>query len=333
MYERDRRLLSIIFSTLLLGRAIAGRGASGVRVELRLERWAARGGSVRLRCEHDVPPHLLDKVVFLRAGTKIFQYIRDRKPPYRNFTTPGAVVNVALATENSIVLQNLEAAASDVYSCEVSLHTPIYTKASSEKQLTVFQPQKHNPRVEFPRRRLHWGETLRVSCTSAPAAPAPHITWFVNGNKMNDLIAYSHQYRVPERRGPRPEPPPVLSLSHASHAATRAPGCAPRLETEALSQSTVGGRRRARAGLFVAVSELQLVASGRLEVACVSTIPEFRSIHDTFADMRNDTVIVEVLQPSVSEQQQPHNLTAPTSSAGRPAAALALLAVLHAALS
>lgn len=63
-----------------------------------MERWAARGGSVRLRCVHDVPPYLLDKVVFLRHGTKIFQYIRDRKPPYRNFTTPGAVLNVSKIT-------------------------------------------------------------------------------------------------------------------------------------------------------------------------------------------------------------------------------------------
>ncbi|CAH2265772.1 jg7959 [Pararge aegeria aegeria] len=168
------------------------RGHTEVKVELQMERWAARGGSVRLRCVHDVPPHLLDKVVFLRHGTKIFQYIRDRKPPYRNFTTPGAVLKdghrncpiisitqvaldrvvvvgddtfslataapamrlhllrssafrehwtmeIALATENSIILQNLDFAASGGYSCEVSLDTPIYTKASSEKQLTVFR--------------------------------------------------------------------------------------------------------------------------------------------------------------------------------------------------
>lgn len=43
--------------------------------------------------------------------------------------------------------------------------------------------------------------------------------------------------------------------------------------------------------LYVTVSELQLVATGRLEIKCVSTIPEFRSIEDKFADMRNDTVI------------------------------------------
>ncbi|KOB71084.1 Uncharacterized protein OBRU01_14487 [Operophtera brumata] len=69
-----------------------------------MERWAARGGSVRLRCVHDVAPHLLDKVVFLRHGTKIFQYIRDRKPPYRNFTTPGAVLNQAALRRKVIFL-------------------------------------------------------------------------------------------------------------------------------------------------------------------------------------------------------------------------------------
>lgn len=46
---------------------------------------------------------------------------------------------IALATENSIILQNLDFAASGSYSCEVSLDTPIYTKASTEKQLTVFR--------------------------------------------------------------------------------------------------------------------------------------------------------------------------------------------------
>lgn len=50
-----------------------------------------------------------------------------------------ASFQIALATENSIILQNLDFAASGSYSCEVSLDTPIYTKASTEKQLTVFR--------------------------------------------------------------------------------------------------------------------------------------------------------------------------------------------------
>ncbi|XP_049868170.1 uncharacterized protein LOC126368307 [Pectinophora gossypiella] len=316
------------------------RGHTEVRVELQMERWAARGGSVRLRCLHDVPPHLLDKVVFLRHGTKIFQYIKDRKPPYRNFTTPGAVLNVALATENSIILQNLDFAASGSYSCEVSLDTPIFTKASSEKQLTVFHPQKHHPRIDFPTRFLSSGETLRANCTTAPALPAPHITWFINGQKMDEVIAHSHKYRVPmsERNGRRglqrtfehenlhSTPPTFLTLTHASHVATRSPGC--NLREHQISEmkehefeepnvihatSRHKSRRPGRRDLYVTVSELQLVATGRLEISCVSTIPEFRSIDDKFADVRNDTVIVDVIRPSTFSQPSA-NLTAPESS-------------------
>ncbi|KAM3964172.1 uncharacterized protein ACR2FA_001653 [Aphomia sociella] len=334
------RVLSILFSTLLLGRAIAVRGHTEVRVELQMERWAARGGSVRLRCVHDVPPHLLDKVVFLRHGTKIFQYIRDRKPPYRNFTTPGAVLNIALATENSIILQNLDFAASGSYSCEVSLDTPIYTKASSEKQLTVFHPQKHHPRIDFPTRYLSFGETLRANCTTAPALPAPHITWFINGKKMDELIAHSHKFRVPmsERNGRRglqrpfehdavlSSPPPLLTLTHASHIATKPPGCSLKEHQIAEMKDADGphvihsnSRHRSRKpsrgrDLYVTVSELHLIATGRLEITCVSTIPEFRSIEDKFADHRNDTVIVDVIRPSTYSQPSA-NLTAPESSA------------------
>ncbi|XP_053612457.1 uncharacterized protein LOC128676393 [Plodia interpunctella] len=338
MVARGRcRVLSIIFSTLLLGRAIAVRGHTEVKVELQMERWAARGGSVRLRCVHDVPPHLLDKVVFLRQGTKIFQYIRDRKPPYRNFTTPGAVLNIALATENSIILQNLDFAASGSYSCEVSLDTPIYTKASIERQLTVFHPQKHHPRIDFPTRYLSFGDTLRANCTTAPALPAPHITWFINGKKMNELVAHSHKVRVPSERSGRrgllrmgghedgTSASPLLALTHVSHIATKGPGCSLKDQMSEMKHhegpniihtvSRHKSRRPSRGrDLYVTVSELQLVATGRLEVTCVSTIPEFRSIDDKFADVRNDTVIVDVIRPSPNPLPSA-NLTMPESSA------------------
>ncbi|XP_026501480.1 uncharacterized protein LOC113404717 [Vanessa tameamea] len=342
MGRYDRQVLSIVFSTLLLGRAIAARGHTEVRVELQMERWATRGGSVRLRCVHDVPPHLLDKVVFLRHGTKIFQYIRDRKPPYRNFTTPGAVLNIALATENSIILQNLDFAASGSYSCEVSLDTPIYTKASTEKQLTVFHPQKHHPRIDFPTRYLSFGETLKANCTTAPALPAPHITWFINGKKMDELAAHSHKFRVPmsERNGrrglqrafdqesDRSSPPPILALTHISHVATRPPGCNIKehphqvdsvLENDEVNMVLGVSRHRSRRpnrgrDLYITVSELQLVATGRLEVTCVSTIPEFRNIEDKFADLRNDTVIVDVIRPSTYIQPSPNDTTTGAST-------------------
>ena len=55
------------------------------------------------------------------------------------------------------------------------------------------------------------------------------------------------------------------------------------------------GRRPNRGkDLYITMSELELIATGRLEVTCVSTIPEFRNIEDKFADLRNDTVIGKI---------------------------------------
>ncbi|KAI8422207.1 hypothetical protein MSG28_006106, partial [Choristoneura fumiferana] len=140
-------------------------------------------------------------------------------------------------------------------------------------------PQKHHPRIDFPTRFLSSGETLRANCTTAPALPAPHITWFINGKKSERNGRRARTDREPST------PPPLLALTQASHFG----------ELHEPSVVHASSRHRSRRprdrDLYVTVSELQLVATGRLEITCVSTIPEFRSIHDKFADLRNDTVI------------------------------------------
>ncbi|CAG9119676.1 unnamed protein product [Plutella xylostella] len=188
-----------------------------------------------------------------------------------------------------------------------------------DEQSEEEHPQKHNPRIDFPTRSLSSGEVLRANCTTAPALPAPHVTWFINGEKMDEVKAHTHKFRVPlsersARRGlhvaapdaaapglAAPSPASLPALSHASFIATRLPGCSLRehqISDMSINQHTHsdhGGRHRSRKpgrrDLYITVSELQLVASGRQEIVCVSTIPEFRNIDDKFADVRNDTVI------------------------------------------
>ncbi|CAB3223424.1 unnamed protein product [Arctia plantaginis] len=206
------------------------------------------------------------------------------------------------------------------------------------KSNSLKDPQKHHPRIDFPMRFLSFGETLRANCTTAPALPAPHITWFINGRKMDELVAQSHKFRVPmsERSGRRglqrsfeydhslSSPPPLLTLTHASHVATRPPGCnlkehqiAEIKEHEELNiihtSSRHKNRKPSKRELYVTVSELQVVATGRLEITCVSTIPEFRSIEDKFADVRNDTAIVDIIKPPALSQP-PANITKADSS-------------------
>ncbi|KAJ2949812.1 hypothetical protein O0L34_g11128 [Tuta absoluta] len=167
-----------------------------VEVRLTAPSWVARGGSATLRCLHQVPPQLLYKVEFLRADAKLLQYVRERDPPYTNYSFPGGRLNMSLATENSITIDNLDPSASGMYWCEVSLETPIFTAASPPHQLTVVYSQKHPPIITFGKPDVVVGGLLRANCTSAPAAPPPRLTWYIDNEKVPEESIRHFSYRV-----------------------------------------------------------------------------------------------------------------------------------------
>ncbi|XP_026470711.1 uncharacterized protein LOC113374971 [Ctenocephalides felis] len=107
---------------------------------------------------------------------------------------------------HQVALKNLDIQASGLYSCEVSLETPIYTKASSDHELTVIIPQSAAPRITFGAREYTVGELLEANCTSVPAHPPPHITWLINGKKVDEKMT---------RTFPQP-----ISLGHVGKAGT-----------------------------------------------------------------------------------------------------------------
>lgn len=46
-------------------------------------------------------------------------------------------------------------------------------------------PQTGPPRITFKKRQFFIGEKLIANCTTSKAQPAPHITWLINGKKVN----------------------------------------------------------------------------------------------------------------------------------------------------
>lgn len=119
-----------------------------------------------LACKHNVEQDKLYKVTWLKSSSKIFEYIKSREPPYRNFTVPGADIDVRCrchmkfnikqsifiyflfllpsiqfqkSNQNEVTLKINDFDASGMYCCEVSLESPIFTKASNEEQVHVFR--------------------------------------------------------------------------------------------------------------------------------------------------------------------------------------------------
>jgi hypothetical protein len=64
-------------------------------VELKVPRYVMLGGSALLQCEYNVRVDQLHRVEWLRNRKKIFQFVKGRTPPFRNFSIPGAELDVS----------------------------------------------------------------------------------------------------------------------------------------------------------------------------------------------------------------------------------------------
>ncbi|XP_055602193.1 uncharacterized protein LOC129750986 [Uranotaenia lowii] len=161
-------------------------GQSVLNVQLIVKKYVERGSAVALYCDNDAAPDILYKVTFLKGGNKIFEYIKGRNPPYRNYSISGAEIDWKKVNPSTLTLKNLDYEASGSYYCEVSTDTPIYTKASNDEPMHVMLPQKGPPTIEFAKKQLYYGDILVANCTTSRARPAPHITWLINGKQVDD---------------------------------------------------------------------------------------------------------------------------------------------------
>ncbi|CAB3223838.1 unnamed protein product [Arctia plantaginis] len=316
-------LMTSWISLLLVFCALKSGSGQATDVDVRLvaPAWVARGGSATLRCLHQVPPQLLYKVEFLRTGTKLLQYVRERNPPFTSYSFAGGRLNATLSTENSITIDNLDPSASGTYWCEVSLETPIFTAASHEHLLTVVYPQKHPPIITFGKPDVVVGGLLRANCTSAPAAPAPKLTWYIDNEKVDEESVryfsyrvssstrtkggggyrhrkHQHRYIAPEFNhtakywalvSETTQTPPINSNKHHK--------CSLK---EAQSEEMAKIQERPRSppaipiSLWVSIAELKAPAHGRLQLTCTATIPDEVGPGEKYADIKKQTVAVAV---------------------------------------
>ncbi|XP_072155792.1 uncharacterized protein [Bemisia tabaci] len=199
----------------------AGMGMN-VNVTFRAPRYVLFGDRAPLYCEYDVAIEALHKVEWLKNNKKIFQFVRGRNPPFKIYphnldngaTLDGPACAVVqhwqpcvytpdtppLTTqqaepcdiklkdaendERHVTLKNVNFSASGLYSCAVSLESPIFTKASNEAELTVMQSQTEGPYITMPKPEYSVGDQLDMNCTSSPAVPDPEITWILNGKQV-----------------------------------------------------------------------------------------------------------------------------------------------------
>lgn len=53
------------------------------------------------------------------------------------------------------------------------------------------EPQEHDPEITFNKETYEIGEILEANCTTASSRPPPHITWFINDQKVSSFVLFN----------------------------------------------------------------------------------------------------------------------------------------------
>ncbi|XP_043465297.1 uncharacterized protein LOC122500437 [Leptopilina heterotoma] len=118
----------------------------------------------------------------------------DRNPP---FMLTKENPNLEHSSDGkTITLKKVTFLDSGLYSCEVSTLSPIFEAESKQEKLEVIVPQTGPPVITLDKTIYVVGEFLEGNCSSSPAHPAPHLTWYINKKqaKFNEVISYPYQH-------------------------------------------------------------------------------------------------------------------------------------------
>ncbi|XP_077262312.1 uncharacterized protein LOC143897487 isoform X1 [Temnothorax americanus] len=182
-----RKILLLVYCLPLFSYATL---ADHMNVQLIAPQYVTLGSTATMLCNHTVADDLLHKIEFMKGEKRIFQYIKERIPPYITQHIDGAQLEYS-KNGTTIKLHNVRFEATGTYTCEVTMTTPIYTAGADPVQMKVIFPQSKDPTIRFEKSVYVVGESLEVNCTSSPARPVPYITWFINGKEV-DIALVTH---------------------------------------------------------------------------------------------------------------------------------------------
>ncbi|XP_037298361.1 uncharacterized protein LOC119190484 [Manduca sexta] len=265
-FQRDVKLLVLVIN---ISGIILVAGMADVWVELRAPRFVVHRHSAVLRCEHNVDADSLYKVVFFKNGQRLMKFVHGRDPPYELYNITGADINLIQLTPTSVTLERMDFAASGTYACEIALETPLYSKVSKLHEITVIVRQKFRPKIRIKHKKQSSNDHLEATCQSAPAHPAPHLTWFINNMKVDERLTVPHG----------------TVNTHRHHHGIQL----------AMTNSS----------LHFPLSSLQLFPNQTVIITCLSTIPSYASVGEGFADVQNHTVTVNVVRMEPPPTQLP----------------------------
>ncbi|OXU26137.1 hypothetical protein TSAR_003323 [Trichomalopsis sarcophagae] len=163
----------------------------GLRMmELVVPQHVARGNSVKLECNFNLDNVILYSVKWYKDGNEFYRYVPREQPPVLVFVLPGVTVDIHNSTERSVVLNSVNLMSSGRYRCEVSAEAPAFQTVSDHSDMLVVALPTEGPSItgRAGRHRYQVSDVVRFNCTSAKSKPAAMLSWFINGDPVDQSL-------------------------------------------------------------------------------------------------------------------------------------------------
>ncbi|XP_059475985.1 uncharacterized protein LOC132196997 isoform X2 [Neocloeon triangulifer] len=147
------------------------------------------GTDVYLRCLYDLEGDNLYMLKWYCGKEEFYRFVPKELPPTRVFPLPGFNVDMDKSDTHLVVLRSVTLEMSGRYRCEVSADAPTFHTAMVARWMHVVEFPEGRPELNPEKKRYAVGEVLRANCTSTPSTPPANVTWWLNGQRVNESWA------------------------------------------------------------------------------------------------------------------------------------------------
>ncbi|KDR08348.1 hypothetical protein L798_01306, partial [Zootermopsis nevadensis] len=149
-----------------------------------------REGTATLFCHFDLEGDSLYSVKWYKGRREFYRFTPKEDPAMKIFPIFGLDVDQGKSNATQLTLRHVQLSVSGRYSCEVSADAPSFHTALVSGDLDVVETPRGRPVISGIRHRYRTEETLGGNCSSTWSKPAAKLTWFINGNPVENLVLY-----------------------------------------------------------------------------------------------------------------------------------------------
>ncbi|XP_065345833.1 uncharacterized protein LOC135943296 isoform X2 [Cloeon dipterum] len=153
---------------------------------LRVPSQKLRAHDVTLKCMYDLENSTLYSIQWYKDGSMFYRFVPADEPPGQMFPLPGVSVDLQHSSDSQVTLRLLDLESSGTYRCEVSSEAPKFLTEVAEAYMNIMALPKDAPTITGMRLKYNEGDPINLNCTSSPSKPVAVLTWFINGNQVDN---------------------------------------------------------------------------------------------------------------------------------------------------